>query len=280
MVYKGHCTNLGHVPKQETERDSLPARTWTRSWPGWSRHRRPPPQTSCPMIWRRPRDSSTNTLPWRRRSAGRFPKDDFRVLSWFHNAPVLAFLPSRALKTSAINTVTVVQVWRGLRAAAGHEWAAWVWGGSPPAGRPAAVAPEVGRGLEQAAGDVGEQEGGSGPGSHFPPVPERCQTGWIVPQQPSKTNRDPASVSVSLLWSSTHSTDSSHENVLSFNLKCQKLLKLFVCVQYICTFVCVRSHLTLWFVCFLVKECSTAFPSSISQVITLWLCLPIVLSFI
>jgi len=82
-----------------------------------------------------------------------------------------------------------VQVRGGLRAPAGHERSAGVRGGSPPSGRPAAVAPEARCRLEQTPGDVGEPEGGSSPGSHLPPFPARCQTGRILPQQPGETGK-------------------------------------------------------------------------------------------
>lgn len=93
-----------------------------------------------------------------------------------------------------------MQVWRGLWAPPGHERAAGVWGGSSPAGCPAAVAPEARRWLEQTAGDVGEQERCSGPGSHFPSVPARCQTGRVLPQQPGETMTMTLGLSVLKPW--------------------------------------------------------------------------------
>lgn len=93
-----------------------------------------------------------------------------------------------------------MQVWRGLWAPPGHERAAGVWGGSSPAGCPAAVAPEAWRWLEQTAGDVGEQERCSGPGSHFPSVPARCQTGRVLPQQPGETMTMTLGLSVLKPW--------------------------------------------------------------------------------
>lgn len=102
----------------------------------------------------------------------------------------LCYMLRSALKDTDWMGAFSMQVWRGLWATAGHERAAWVRGGSSPSGRPAAVAPKAWCWLEQAAGDVGEQERGPGAGSHFPPVPARCQASGILPQQSGETEKD------------------------------------------------------------------------------------------